>query len=700
MEAFTTYLLKSIIWLTGFAVIYLLFLRNERFFQLKRVYLISGMLVSLILPVISVHYLIEIPAPAASNINIDQTGIFASAPATGSLTKQSFDYRMILLLLYLSGVLFLGYRIIRHIILLRKAISKAKINDRDSAKLVRISGFPASFSFFNYVFINPSVDEAEVNEIMNHELIHVNQKHWLDLLLAEMLRMFQWINPFVWIYTGFIRLNNEYLADRMALQRTSNPANYKAALVNQMFSTPVISLSNSFNYSLNKKRFDMMKKIITSPYRKLKILLVLPVSAIILYAFATPEYHYIPSGESAIDAFTIYETQPLIQREVKGIVFNKESKPLKGVYITSTGTSGNARMTQTGADGRFAIEEVQADASLLFFYRGYKQLTLKPDFTAEMKVTMEADPDYKAPEETESDLRKSGIQAEPVVIVDGVVSEKNLDDTRKDLGYNFGQFTFLNEKEATNKYGEKGINGVFEVTTRKKAIASGIKTPFPRLSPNDFPTFQGQKFTSFISWIASQAKYPPEAQEQKIGGYVTVYFTVELDGTVSNISLAPSANSVLGNEIIRVIKSSPKWEPPKNPDVDEPFITNFTVNFTMPDRIAPFLDEPFVVVEEMPQYPGGDVELLKFLAENTIYPEAVKAEKIAGRVIVRFFVSTEGTAEAATVLKGVHPLLDAEALRVVSMLTGFRPGMQNGKAVNVWYMVPITFTLNSTETPK
>jgi TonB family protein len=700
MEAFTTYLLKSIVWLTGFAVIYLLFLRNERFFQLKRVYLIFGILVSLILPVISVRYLVDVPAPAVSNIILDQTEISASAQAAGSITTKPFDYRMILLLLYLSGVLFLGYRIIRHIILLRKAIGRAKINNRDSAKLVRISGFPASFSFFNYVFINPSVGEAEVEEIMNHELVHVNQKHWLDLLLAEMLRMFQWINPFVWIYTGFIRLNNEYLADRMALQRTTNPANYKAALVNQLFSTPVISLSNSFNYSLNKKRFDMMKKIITSPYRKLKVLLVLPVFAIILYAFSTPEYNYIPSEESAFDALTIYETQPLVQKEVRGIVLNKEGKPLTGVYVTSTGTSGNARMAQTDADGRFAIEEVQSDASLLFFCRGYKQLTLKPDFAAEMKVTMEADPEYKAPEKAEPDAQEFYVKVVPIVIVDGVISEKSLDETRKDLGYNFGQFNYINKKEATEKYGEKGINGVFEVTTRKKALESGIKTPFPRLSPNDFPTFQGQKYTSFISWIASQAKYPPEAQEQKIGGYVTVYFTVELDGTLSNISLAPSANSLLGNEIVRVVKSSPKWDPPKNPDVDEPFTTNFTVNFKMPDRIAPFLDEPFVVVEEMPMYQGGDEELLRFLTENTQYPEAARAQKIEGRVIVRFFVSKEGTAEAATVLKGVHPLLDAEALRVVSMLTGFRPGMQNGKAVNVWYMVPINFELNKTETPK
>ncbi len=92
-------------------------------------------------------------------------------------------------------------------------------------------------------------------------------------------------------------------------------------------------------------------------------------------------------------------------------------------------------------------------------------------------------------------------------------------------------------------------------------------------------------------------------------------------------------------------------------------------------------------------YPGGEMELLKFIAENTQYPEAAKAQKIQGKVIIRFIVNTEGNTEGITVLKGVDPMLDAEAVRVVSMLSGFKPGMQNGKAVPVWYMVPVNFTL-------
>lgn len=104
-------------------------------------------------------------------------------------------------------------------------------------------------------------------------------------------------------------------------------------------------------------------------------------------------------------------------------------------------------------------------------------------------------------------------------------------------------------------------------------------------------------------------------------------------------------------------------------------------------------EEPFVVVEEMPMFPGGDPELLKYIAEHTQYPEVAKENNIQGRVIVRFCVTAKGGVSQVSVLKSVDPELDKEAIRVVNTLPTFKPGKQGGKAVPVWYMVPITFTL-------
>ncbi|MDX9810815.1 MAG: M56 family metallopeptidase [Bacteroidales bacterium] len=114
----------------------------------------------------------------------------------------------------------------------------------------------------------------------------------------------------------------------------------------------------------------------------------------------------------------------------------------------------------------------------------------------------------------------------------------------------------------------------------------------------------------------------------------------------------------------------------------------------VPPPPPPPADEPFMVVEEMPLFPGGDVGLLQFIAENTSYPEEAKTKGIQGRVIVRFCVETDGSVNRLSVMKGIDPLLDSEALRVVGSMPKFeKAGHQGGKAVPVWYMVPITFKL-------
>ena len=688
MGSFATYLFRSVIWLTGFALVYLLFLRNERFFLLKRIYLLTGILVSLICPLFTIHYQVEVSAPVINSSGLMSTNVSSVSTVSSSVQDRSFDYQSILLFLYLGGVVILISRLFWHILLISRAIRKSTIITNGKARLVKVSGFRSSFSFFNYVFINPSIDDNEAKEIVNHELVHINQKHWLDLMLTEILRIFQWMNPFAWIYTGFIRVNHEYMADKGALQSNSDPAYYRAALLNQLFRSPVLSLSHSFNYSLNKKRFDMMKKITTSSYRKLKVLIVLPVIAGIFYAFATPEYNYVSQDNGSDEMLTIYESAPIVQKEVRGITLKEDGKPFPGVSIAVTGTNIKA---VSDDKGNFIFINVPENSFLVFSFIGYKTEVIKAVFTETMNVKLLKDPDYKASERTTANIPGRPTGPRELVVVDGVITDKNYLEVVQELGYNLGPFKLLSGQEAIEKYGEKGANGVREITTRKKALEMGMKVPFIRLAPTDYPTFQGQRFTGFTEWVRSQAKYPEEARTKNIEGWVTVNFTVELDGTISNVTPSGTGEPLLMEEIKRIINSSPKWDPPENPEVDSPFPSTVTLEFRLPDQIIS--ETPFVVVEEMPMYPGGELELLRFIAENTHYPDSAKAQGVEGRVIVRFIVTTEGNVEGLSVIKGVHPLLDAEAIRVVSMLSGFNPGMQGGRAVNVWYMVPITFTL-------
>jgi TonB family protein len=107
----------------------------------------------------------------------------------------------------------------------------------------------------------------------------------------------------------------------------------------------------------------------------------------------------------------------------------------------------------------------------------------------------------------------------------------------------------------------------------------------------------------------------------------------------------------------------------------------------------PNADGVYNVVDEMPQFPGGLAALRQFLAENVKYPDSAVKNKIQGKVYVNFVVSKDGTVSRVKIVRGVDPALDAEALRVVSLLPKWGPGIEKGKAVDVFFTVPINFAL-------
>ncbi len=103
--------------------------------------------------------------------------------------------------------------------------------------------------------------------------------------------------------------------------------------------------------------------------------------------------------------------------------------------------------------------------------------------------------------------------------------------------------------------------------------------------------------------------------------------------------------------------------------------------------------QPFIVVEEMPVFPGGETELLKYINAHTTYPKIAEENNIQGKVIVRFCVTSKGGVDLVSVSRSIDPELDAEAIRVVKTLPLFKPGRQGGKPVPVWFSVPIVFQI-------
>ncbi|NQU54285.1 MAG: TonB family protein, partial [Bacteroidetes bacterium] len=164
-------------------------------------------------------------------------------------------------------------------------------------------------------------------------------------------------------------------------------------------------------------------------------------------------------------------------------------------------------------------------------------------------------------------------------------------------------------------------------------------------------------------------------------------------------------DATLDKEALRVMSLLKTWEPGKQRGKLVKVQYTVPINFALDgdskekekneehSKTGDNGKEVFRIVEDMPEFPGGDLELRKLIENKVNYPTEAKKAGIQGKVFVTFVVAKDGNTTDAKIARGVHPLLDKDALRVVNDFPAWKPGKQRGQAVNVEYTVPINFVL-------
>ena len=225
------------------------------------------------------------------------------------------------------------------------------------------------------------------------------------------------------------------------------------------------------------------------------------------------------------------------------------------------------------------------------------------------------------------------------------------------------------------------------------------------------PEFPGG-YPALYKFIADHLKYPESAKMKRIQGKVLVKFIVGKQGEVENPEIVKGVTPDIDAEAIRVVKSLPKWIPGSHKGKKVRVASTVSVNFKLDEQ--PVVNEMpktqedgneiYFIVEKMPEFPGcSDIYpcVDKYLAENIKYPEEAKAKGLSGKVWVQFVVTKEGNVANIKIARGVDPLLDAEAIRVVKDMPKWKPGAQSKKIngekvwipVNVSWTVPVNFEL-------
>jgi len=309
------YVLKASGILTLFYFVYQAFLKKETFFRVNRYFLLIGVIAAFICPFIIIDTYIEItPSPFASTNSLPESYYFETS-------QPAFNWQDLLFIAYLIGILVLGLKFMFQLLAIRKVIRSNHISKKDGCIYVETDRDIAPFSFFRYIFYNPDKFEPlELEAILKHERAHSSQQHSIDLLIAHLVTIVMWGNPFSWLYKKNIEQNLEFLADDTAIKNVASERAYKYTLLkvsgNQFF-TPI---TNNFYSSLIKKRIVMLHKSKSNKRNALKMALILPALAVFLLSFNTRTIYVPKTNSEAGVAYVSAEGQKTVQ-----ILINKDT---------------------------------------------------------------------------------------------------------------------------------------------------------------------------------------------------------------------------------------------------------------------------------------------------------------------------------------------------------------------------------------
>ena len=293
------YLIKSSICLLLLLVFYKLLLEKEKMHQFNRAYLLGSVLFSFLVPL----YVINIYVPVET---LDFPIDFDEELLNGEILQQKkeISYWTIagILSLVISTVFF-----VRFIVNLSKIILKIRQNTKikiDNATLVLVEDLISPHTFWNYIFINKEEykNEKLEEELLTHELTHVTQRHTIDVLLIELLKIIFWFNPLFYFLKKLIQLNHEFIADNKVIHLHKNISEYQHLLLNKAAWNNDYYLASNLNYSLTKKRLVMMSTRTSKVNNWLKKLAVIPLLTGSIYVFAERVESYEMKNNSLLDS--------------------------------------------------------------------------------------------------------------------------------------------------------------------------------------------------------------------------------------------------------------------------------------------------------------------------------------------------------------------------------------------------------------
>ncbi len=511
MDKVINYIFESGISLALLTTIYVLFLRKETFFKQNRMFLLGSILFSVIIPLVKLPAITSLGPVMLPEVTISPyKSILKVMTVYGRSNVQDFNtiagLMDVLIYTYLAGVIYFSLRLLYRILRIMLLIKRSEVKAGNGYKLVLVDEYFSPFSFLNYVFVSRSVEKNDdYDKMILHELEHVKQGHTVDILLLEVLTVFHWFNPFVWLLKRVVRENHEFLADTGVLSKGVNRIWYKQLLLNQYVGQQYI-ISNSFNYSLIKKRIKMMSKIRSSRLAGLKYFFGFITIAVLVFAFGCEQKSTIPGGNDPV--FFVVEKMPQFpggEDSLRTYI----SKSLKyPVAAQDSGIQGRVYVSFViGKDGKVKDAEIARGVTPLLDDEAIRVIENMPAWKPGMQRGFPVAVKFTV----------------PINFVLNGVEDPHIKKASKII------------KPI------KGDDGIYVYVAQ-------------------MPDFPGGE-EAFHNYLAKSVKHPVDALKKGIQGRVFVSFVVDENGDITKVKLARGADPLLDKEAMRVIRNMPKWKP-------------------------------------------------------------------------------------------------------------------------------------------
>ena len=650
MFDFLIYLAQSSLCLAALYLIYKVAMSHETLHVFNRVILLGSVILSALLPLCRVKVVKEYDAaPTVASIEVDDMVLVENVPELGIDFVSLF--KDIAVAAFVIGVAFMLVRLAVGIYSVWRLIHSGRISViEEDVTLTVVSKLSTPFSWFGHIVASEEDMKVYRDMILSHELAHIRLRHSWDVMFVDVALCLWWFNPAMWLLRRELQSLHEYQADDAVLNDGVDARNYQMLLIKRAAGARLHSVANCLNHSNLKNRITMMCKKNSSRWAAAKALLVVPMVAVAMGAFAT----------------TVYVPREVQDKVTENSVNNKEYKPaiieIKGsdIYLNNKQV--------TAAELEAVIEEYRL------------QTLIYDENDAESKRTYEAIHNTLKLNGNIDAIYSNGKRPEiyNVRIADGKIylndeqvtieqlkakADENpatLINLQADADTSMGMVADVKNAFRSTSHAVK-VNYYKEDKPQPIYIVDGKVIPIEDVNKIDANTFSS--VVVYKSYKDEFSKYGITEEQAKNG---VVVIELKKEGEVN------TAQSETKSADIKVVGYSTRAK----------------------DSAQQQKDLAYIKVEKMPTFQGGDLNAFRNWVQGQIqYPKEAMEKNISGRVIFSFVVEKDGSTSDFTVLQAPDKLLADEVERIFKTCPKWEPGTQRGEKVRVKYTVPIVFAI-------